>query len=155
MAPGGLHQLRREERPKHDSEDRDHQDPANELREREPPAHQQREDDPELDHEVRRGELEGHRGGEVRPLAEDGARQGDRRVGTGRGGRSEGARDRQSPRRVVGQQPAHLGLGHDRLDGGGEGESEHEGPQDLPGHPEGETEGVGDPARDRGSEAQT
>ena len=53
VAPGGLHQLGREERPKHDSEDRDHQDPANELRERELPAEQQREDHAELDHEVR------------------------------------------------------------------------------------------------------
>src|ERR687887_206143 len=54
-----------QEAPEHDREQDDHQRPADELAERELPAEDERHQDPQLDHEVRGGELEGRRGGEV------------------------------------------------------------------------------------------
>ena len=60
---------------------RDHDRAADELAGGELPADQDREDDPELDHEVRGGELERHRGGEVGALAKQRAGQRDRGVG--------------------------------------------------------------------------
>jgi len=50
-----------QERAKEESEDDDHQRAADELSEHELPAEEQPDDDPELDHEVRGGEHEGHR----------------------------------------------------------------------------------------------
>ena len=66
------------------------------------PAHQQRQDHPELDDQVGRGDLERHRGGEVRALAQHGAGQRHRDLGTGRraassAAASAGVRGRSSP----------------------------------------------------------
>ena len=58
-----------------------------------------------------------------------------------RGGRrSEPRRDHQRPRGIVGKEPPHLLLGHDRLNGCREAEAEDQRPEDLPEHPEAERE---------------
>src|SRR5437763_1191831 len=72
------------------------------------PAEQQRHDDPELDDQVGRSDLERHRRGEVRSLAEERARERDRGVGAARGGCPETARHGDRLRRVVREQPLHL-----------------------------------------------
>src|SRR6266511_1726312 len=67
-----------QEEPKNGRQEHDHQRPADELAQRELPAENEGHDDPELDDQVRRGELECHRGGEVRALADhrlDGTRE--------------------------------------------------------------------------------
>ena len=115
----------------------DHQRSADELADDESPAEQQRHDDAELDHEVRRGDLERHRSREVRAFAEERARERDRGVRAARRGCSETACDEERARRVVGQEPAHLALRHDGLHDRRESEAEDEGPEDLPRHPEG------------------
>ena len=73
-----------EEKPEEQRDADDHQRPADELAERELPAEHERDHDPELDDEVRRRELEHDRGGEVRALAEERARERDGGVGAGR-----------------------------------------------------------------------
>ena len=79
-----------QEPPEDDGEEHDHQRPADELAERRTPS---RAGAPitiaELDHEVRRGELERHRRGEVGALAEERAGQRDRGVRAGRRRRAE------------------------------------------------------------------
>jgi hypothetical protein len=91
-------------------EEDDHQRPADELADDELPAEQQPHDDPELDHQVRRGEHERDRRGEVGALAEERARQRDGSVGAGGGRCAEPAGDRDRARRVVRQQPPYLAL---------------------------------------------
>src|SRR6266542_17612 len=138
-----------ERSPEQQGEEGDHQRPADELGHGELPAEQHREDDAQLDHQVGGGELEGHRGGEVGALAEDRAGQGDRGVGARRGRRAKPAGGRQRAGRVVGQQPAHLGLGDDRLHRPGQGEAEDQRPEDLPEHRERERERVPDGTQHR------
>ena len=79
--------------------------PSDEL-----PAEQDRDDDPELDHEVRGGELERHRGGEVGALAEQRAGERDRGVGAAtrrrRRGRSRRRACAASRRAAAGASPA-------------------------------------------------
>ena len=149
LAPGLLEQGGRQQGPEQEREQDDHQRTAHELGHGELPSDEQGQDDPELDHEVGRGELEGHGRGEVGALAEDRASEGDRGVRAGGGGGAKPARDGQGARGVVGQQPCHLGLGDDGLDDGREGKPDDQCPQDLPEHPEGDAEGVDDPAADR------
>ena len=75
--------------PEDQGEEDDHDGPPTNSASGELPADQDRQDDAELDDEVGRRELEGHRGGEVGALAEDRSRQGDRRVGARRRRRAE------------------------------------------------------------------
>jgi hypothetical protein len=127
-----------EEEAEQQREDKDHQRAADELSERELPAHEQREDDAHLDHEVGARDLERHRCGEVRTLAEQRAGQRDRRVrararrGTQAGGDGERARPR------VAHQTGDRVLVHNRFDRGGQEEPEDQGPADLPRHRPGE-----------------
>jgi hypothetical protein len=69
--PGLLHERGRERAPEDEREDRHHEEAAGELGGRELPPDQDGEQDPELDDEVRRGELEGHRGREVGSAPEE------------------------------------------------------------------------------------
>jgi hypothetical protein len=96
-------------------QEHNHEWPADELAERELPAEQQGHDDPELDHEVRRGELECHRRREIGALTKKRPRKGDRRVGTRRGGGAETGGDCKRPWRVIRKQQAHLAFRDDRL----------------------------------------
>jgi hypothetical protein len=92
-----LHERGRERAPEDEREDRHHAEAADELGGRELPPDQDREQDPELDDEVRRGELEGHRGREVGTATEERPGEGDRSVrARGRGGAQAAghARDR-------------------------------------------------------------
>jgi len=133
-----------QERAEGECEQDDDERAAEELGQRELPAEDERHDDPQLDDEVGRSELERHRGGEVRPLAEQRARERDGRVGArGRRG-AEADRDTDRSRRVIRQQAPDLGLGDGRLDDGRERESEDQRPQDLPEHAERERERIDD-----------
>jgi hypothetical protein len=60
----------------------------------------------------------------------------------------EAAGDGERPRRVVGEQAHHLPLGHHRLHQPDRRNPSTSGPQDLPGHPNGDAQGVGDPSED-------
>jgi hypothetical protein len=126
----------------------DHQRPADELAERELPAEQQRHKDPELDHQVRRGELERHRRREIRALAKQRARKRNGGVGAGRGGGTKAAGDPNRARRVVRHEPTHLPLRHHGLHCTREREAEDQRPEDLPEHPERERERLHDLAAD-------
>ena len=80
-----------------DPHQHDQQQAADELRERELPAEEDPDHDPELEDEVRRGELEDHRRGEARALLEQRLRDRDRRVAARRRGRAEPGRERDRP----------------------------------------------------------
>ena len=66
-----VHEAPREESAEEQRYEDDHERPAHELAGHEPPAEKYRHDDSELDDEVGRGDLERHRRGEVRALAEE------------------------------------------------------------------------------------
>src|SRR5947199_349510 len=76
---------------------RNQDQPADELRERELPPDEDPDHDPELEDEVRRGELEHHRRREARSLGEHRLRDRDRRVATRGGRRAEPRRERDLP----------------------------------------------------------
>jgi hypothetical protein len=71
------------DRPQHHGQQDDHYQPASELGGNELPSDQHHQDDSEFDDEIGRGKLEGHRGYEIRPLAEYRSRQRDGGIGTG------------------------------------------------------------------------
>ncbi len=144
LLTGLLDHVGLEEAPEEEGEEDDHQGSADELGRSELPADEDGEEDAELDDEVGGGELEGHCGGEVGALAEEGAGEGDGGVGARGGGGAEPGGGGEGARGVVGKEAGHLGLGDDGLDDGREGEAEDEGPEDLPEHGEGEVEGVSD-----------
>src|SRR5262249_10024989 len=133
-----------ERAPEQQREDHDHEDPPNELGRGELPGDQDGEQDAELDHEVRRGELEGHRRGEVGAAAEERSCEGDGRVGARRGRCAEAARDRERAGRVVGEEARDLALRDDRLDDAREREAEDQRPQDDPRHAGRDRQGVCD-----------
>ena len=137
-----------QEQPEEQSEEDDHQRAADELAERELPAEHDRHQDPELDDEVRRGELEDDRGGEVGALAEERARKCDRRIRARRRRDSQRARSCERARRIVGHQPLDALLRHECLHDRREQEPENERPEDLPGHPEREAERTPELVRD-------
>ena len=99
---------------------------------------------PELDHQVGRGDLERHRGGEVRALAEQRAGQRHRRVRARRRRGAEPGRDRQRARPVVAEQPHHRGPPHHGLDHRRQREPEDQRPGDLPRHRPGDRQRVPD-----------
>ena len=70
LRPRLIDEFRRQEPSKDDDEQRHHDRRAEELRQGQLPSEQHEHDDAELEDEVRRSKLEGHGGGEVRPLAE-------------------------------------------------------------------------------------
>ena len=126
--------------------ERDQDEAAEELRERELPAEEDPHHDPDLEHEVRRGELERHR-----------ASRGSRPSGTSTS-RSRSPRSCTTTRRRRGRSRARPCAGrgrrararcasarHPRLDDPGEREAEHERPPDLPRHLERVPEAVADP----------
>ena len=131
-----------EEAPEHQRDADDHQRAADELGQGELPAEQQGQDQPEFDDEVRAGELERDRGGEVGALAKQRAGQGDGGVGARRRRGAQAGRDGEAARGVVGQQSHDRRLAHERLDRGREGEAEDQRPGDLPGHRSGAGERV-------------
>jgi hypothetical protein len=110
---------------------------ADELGGRKLPSHQHGHNDPELEHQIGGGELECHGGDEVAALAEDRARESHRRIGAGRAGSAERARDQDRARRSIGQQAAHLAFGDDGLDHARERKAQDQRPEDLPTHGEG------------------
>src|SRR5262249_11248861 len=93
-----------------------------------------RHDDPELDHQVRRGDLERHRTREVRSLTEERSCERHGGIGATRRRGAEPGSDNQGARRVIWKKLAHLTLGEDRLNRGGEPEAEDQRPKHLPGH---------------------
>src|SRR5262245_33135864 len=133
-----------EEDAKCDRDEDDHQRAADELAEHELPAEQQRDHDPELEYEVRGGDLERNRRREIGTTAKERARKGNRGVGAGGRGGAEAGGDGQRPGRVVRKQTAHLALRHHRLHGSREGEAEDQCPEDLPEHPERERQRIDD-----------
>jgi hypothetical protein len=68
-----LEEARGTEPPEQHDDDPDHHRAADELTGGELPAGDERHDDPEIDHQVRRGDLEPHRSGAVRAFATEGA----------------------------------------------------------------------------------
>jgi hypothetical protein len=81
LSPGDVDHLGLEEQLEQQGHDRDHDRTPDELGQRELPSEQHGQQDPELDDQVRRGELEGHRRREVRAVAEDGSGERDGGVG--------------------------------------------------------------------------
>ena len=67
------------------------------------PRQQERQDDAQFDDQVGRGDLEGHRRGEVRTLQEQRARQRHRRVRAGRRGGTQPGRGNKRARAVIAQ----------------------------------------------------
>ncbi len=127
--------------PHSESEGDEHDDEraADELRQRELPAHHERQNEPELEQQVRGGDLERHRGSEV------GARTNQRQCESTplRGRRPRGSTTRTQRRGQLrwsgsGGVIMHEGndsfLENDCLDHPWQGESEHEWPEDLPCH---------------------
>jgi hypothetical protein len=137
-----LDQAALQDQPEDDREHHDHQRTADELAEHELPAEQEPDHDRQLGDEVRGGDLERHRGGEVGAAPEERARERDRGIGARRGRRAEHCCLRERARPVVRQQPLHLLLRDDCLDDAGEGKAEDQRPQDRPEHPERERERV-------------
>ena len=93
LAASAFDQARRQESFEEQSENHNHDGPADKFGERKLPAHQNDHDDAEFDHQIRRGELKRDRRGEVRALAKDGTRQSHRRVRARRRRRAEAARN--------------------------------------------------------------
>jgi hypothetical protein len=112
----------------------DEEDPPDELCEGELPAEEDPEDDPDLEDEVRGGELERHRGGEAGTLLEE--RLGDRDSGVATGGRSrsEASGERELARPAPTQRTFEALARDPGLDDPGEEETEDERPPDLPRH---------------------
>ena len=108
------------------------------------PAEQQRQDDAELDDEVGGGDLERHRRGEVRALAEQRAGQRDGGVGARRRRRAEARWRRRGC--AAGRHPAagRSTRTDDRLDDRRQREAEDQRPQDLPRHRAGDPQCVQD-----------
>ena len=129
-----------DEQPDPGPHERDQQDPAHELRQGELPAEEDPHHDPDLEDEVRGGELEGHRRSEARALLEDRLRNRNRGVAAGRrGGAEQVARAERS---------LEPGARDPRLDDAREREAQHERPADLPGHLERVRETVADAVED-------
>src|SRR5438045_3618237 len=108
--------------------------------------------EPEVEDGIRRREGERDRGGEVGAAPEQRASERDGCVGARRGRSAERRRDAQGPRRVVRQEPPHLALRDHGLHGAGEGETQDQGPEELPGHPAGERQRPDEVVSDRQSE---
>jgi hypothetical protein len=123
-----------DEQPEQHGQQHDHDRAADELGHGELPAHQQRQDHPQLDDQVGGADLERHRGGEVRALAEQRARQRDRGVGTRGGRRAQRGGHRERPGPVIAHQPDYRVAAHHGLHHGGQCEPEDQRPEDLPGH---------------------
>src|SRR5205807_492464 len=106
---------------------------------------EQPEHEAELENEVRRRELERHRGNETRPPREERLRDRDRRV---RARRRRGP-ERRRKRDLAKPPPAERALEalarNPGLDDPGEREPEHERPPDLPEHLAGMRQPVDDP----------
>ena len=122
----------------------DHDRAADELGQGELPAQQQRHDDAQLDDEVGRGDLEGHRRGEVAPL-----RNSDRASATAAYEHDDEAaprpgRQRQRARPVVAEQPDDRLPPDHRLHHRRQREPQDQRPEDLPGHRAGHGQGVTD-----------
>src|SRR6266536_1402747 len=147
-AAGRLHDAVPDEHPECHRQQQDHQRPADELGEREPPAQQERHDDAQLDDEVGGGDLEGHRGGEVRSLPDQRPGQRHRGVRAGAGRGAQPGRDGQAAGPIVRHQPDDLLPAYYRLHHRGQEETEDQRPQDLPAHRPGDrqrvTQGVQD-----------
>ena len=146
LVPGvGRHRLRarllleprRDERTDEHPHQHDQDEPADELGQRELPAEEDPRHDPELEDEVRRGELERHRGREARPFLEHRLRDRDRRVAARRGGRAERRREPERTCVAAAQRPLHPRPRHPRLHDPREQEAEDERPRHLPRHLEG------------------
>jgi hypothetical protein len=93
------------------------------------PADQHGEDDAEFEDQIGRGELEGHRRDEIGAFAEDRAGERYSRERTRR--RRGPGRDHDRSQRGIGQEPAHLALGHDRLNNARQGKAEDQRPENL------------------------
>ena len=120
----------------HQPEQDDHDRAADELGQRELPADQQPQHDPELHDQVRGGDHEHHRRGEIRPAREQALRQRGRGVGARGADHPEERRLAQRRRPVITEGVAHLGAGHECLHRTGQPEAQHQGPERLPEHEE-------------------
>lgn len=144
LLTGQLDQLRRQREPHQQGQQDHHHDAAEELGRGELPAHHHDQDDPELDHQVGGGELKGDRVGEAGALAEDGAGQGDSRVGARAAGGPEEGRQGQAARGGVAEHPRHGAVGDDRLHDTRQGKAQDEGPEHLSEHTQRDIQRRGD-----------
>ena len=136
MSTRGFDQPRSQGQPEQHGQQDHHEDAAEVLGRGEGPAHQDHQNDPQLDDEIRRGELENHGRGEAGALDEQRSRERHGGVGAGARGDTEEGREGQAAGRVVAQQAAHGLVRNDGLHRAREGEAEDERPQHLPGHVE-------------------
>jgi hypothetical protein len=112
------------------------------------PADQDGQNDAEFENQIGGGELERHRRDEIGSFAEHRPCQRHSRVGTGRRRGPETGRNQDRVRRGIGQQPAHLGLGHDSLNNARQEETKDQRPQDFPPHRESHRERSKERVRD-------
>ena len=149
---GQLDQPLPEEQSEEHGDGDDHDRPPDELGGGELPAEQEGHDDPELDHQVGRGDLEHHHGGEVGPFSEQAPGQRHRRIG------ARGAGDAQP-----GGHPEVLGESFPKSRSmvplrtrawtiADRREAQDQRPEDLPGHPTGHGQGMTDGMDDSHSE---
>ena len=134
----------RYEEPDAEPHQRDQHDPADELGERELPPEEDPHDDADLEHEVRRRELEDHRRGEAGALLEERLGDRDRRIAARRRRRSQARGQRDLAPARSAQSALKPCSRHPRLDDSGEREAEHERPPHLPRHPERVLEAIDD-----------
>ena len=143
LPTGGVDEVPAQEEPEEHRDEDDHDRSPDELCCGELPAEEQGHDDPELDDQVRGGDLEHHGSGEVRTLAEEAP--GERHCGVG-ARRTGDAQAGRLGSRVVGELspsmrsivPFRTG----RLDDRGQCEPQDQRPEDLPGHSTGHRQGV-------------
>jgi hypothetical protein len=129
--------LPRDQPPDAGPHERDEEEAPDELGEGELPAKEDPKDDPDLEDEVRRRELEGHRGCEARSFLEEGLGDRHRGVAAGGGGRPEAGRQRELAGAAAAEGALEAVARDPGLDDPGEQEAEHESPPHLPGHLEG------------------
>ncbi len=146
---------RRDEGPQERPHERDQDEPAHELREGELPAQQQPQHQAELPHEVGGGELEGQRGRRRGASGEQGARDGDRRVGARRGRGAEAGRASDGPDTLAAEPALDAGAWHPGLHDRRDREAQDERPPHLVRHQGGVGQPLGnlvDHVSHRGSE---